>query len=63
MGKQLLNAQEAADRLGVTEKWMRRKAQAREIPFIRLGRYLRFDPDQLDAYLSMHTVAPGRRAS
>jgi len=47
MTEGLLNAEQAAELLGVPERWVRRRAQAGAIPHIKLGRYLRFDPDAL----------------
>ncbi len=41
----------AAEYLGVTEHWMRRKVAARRIPFNRVGpKLVRFHVDDLDAY-------------
>ena len=39
---QLLTLQDAAARLCMSDEWLRKKVQRREIPFIRLGRCVRF---------------------
>lgn len=44
---QLLTSQEAAERLCMSHEWVRKKVQRREIPFIRLGRCVRFTEAQL----------------
>lgn len=38
----LLTSREVADRLCMSHEWLRKKVQRREIPFVRLGRYVRF---------------------
>ncbi|MGH9155598.1 MAG: helix-turn-helix domain-containing protein [Acidimicrobiales bacterium] len=59
----------AADRLGVTVRYVRRLVAERRIPYIKLGHLLRFDPDEVDAWLDRARVSelgplrssPGRR--
>jgi excisionase family DNA binding protein len=46
---QLITADGAAERLGVKASWVLREARAGRIPHIRMGRYVRFDPDELAA--------------
>jgi excisionase family DNA binding protein len=45
----LLTAEELATRLGVPSKWPLAQARAGHIPHVRLGRYVRFDPADVDA--------------
>jgi len=40
----LVDAGEMAQLLGVPENWVRDKARASLIPFVRLGHYVRFEP-------------------
>jgi excisionase family DNA binding protein len=47
----LLTAAEVADVLGVTTRWVYAEARADRIPHIRLGRYLRFHPADLEHWL------------
>jgi excisionase family DNA binding protein len=45
----LLNAKQAAERLGVDESWVLKKSREGKLPFVPLGRYKRFRPEDLDA--------------
>jgi len=65
----LIDLPMAADRLGVTVRYVRRLVAERRIPYIKLGHLLRFDPDEVDAWLDRARVSelgpwrssPGRR--
>ena len=48
----LLDYDEAAAYIGVTGRWMRRAAREKRIPFLKLCALVRFDRDDLDAYLA-----------
>ena len=54
----LLDVAQTADRLGVTVRWVRRAIAERRIPFIKVGRYVRFDPEELDAFVEANRVRP-----
>ena len=43
----LLNAQEAADLLGVPATWLLAEARRARVPHVRLGRYVRFNRETL----------------
>lgn len=43
----LIDAQAAADLLGVPKSWVLAEARAERIPHVRLGRYVRFEADAL----------------
>lgn len=53
----LIDLPMTADRLGVTVRYVRRLVAERRIPFIKLGHLLRFDPDELDAWLDRARVS------
>lgn len=55
-----LNIAEAADRLGVTPRFVRRLVAERRIPFLKVGRHVRFDPDDIDAFLAAGRVEAQR---
>ncbi len=55
-----LTPAEAADYLGVTERWVRRAVQERRVPFMKVGRLLRFHPDDLDSWLNEQRVPAER---
>lgn len=51
---------EAARRLGVKESWLR--DHRNEVPFVRLGRFIRYTQACIDAYIDRRTVDPrGKR--
>lgn len=47
----LLDLPAVAERLGVNERHVRRLVAERRIPYLKWGRLLRFDPDDLDGWL------------
>ena len=61
---QLLTVHDAARFLNVTISWVyehtRRKAENR-LPFVKLGKYIRFDPADLRAYVDHKRRASGQR--
>lgn len=48
----LIDCNAAAELLGVPATWLMREARAGRIPHRRLGRYVRFDADELAAWLN-----------
>lgn len=54
---QLLDMAQVAERLCTTERHVRRLVAARRIPFVRVGRFIRFDQAQLAAWLEEHAEA------
>jgi excisionase family DNA binding protein len=55
----LLDAKEIAERLGIPESWVRESARSGAIPHVRLGRYVRFDLGDVEAWLES-CKQPGR---
>ncbi len=53
-----LNLEEAAAYTNLTARFLRREVQRGRLAVVRLGRLLRFDPDDLDDYLRRCRVAP-----
>lgn len=51
-----LNAPDAAHYLGTTERHVRELVYRRQIPHFKVGRLVRFAPDDLDAWLDAHRV-------
>jgi excisionase family DNA binding protein len=47
----LLEADEVAQQLGMTTDWIYREVRAGRLPHIRLGRYVRFRRESIDAWL------------
>src|SRR5436305_14754275 len=52
----LLDIDAVAERLGVNVRWVRRQVARRAIPFYKLGALLRFDPDEVNAWLDAARV-------
>lgn len=46
----LLDWDAAAQRLGITRRHLRALRERREIPVVKVGRLVRFDPDDLDIW-------------
>ena len=51
MTDRLLDAREVADRLGVPRSWVLESARSGAMPCVRLGRYVRFDLADVEAWL------------
>jgi excisionase family DNA binding protein len=47
----LLDVAALADRLGVTERFVRRLVAERRVPFVKLGKFIRFDPRDIESWL------------
>lgn len=49
--RNLIDIAGVAERLGVTERHVRRLIAGRRIPFIKWGHLIRFDPDEVDRWI------------
>jgi len=56
----LLTSDQLAERLGVTRRHVRRLVAERRVPFLRVGRFIRFDPATVALWLDSRRV-PGSR--
>jgi excisionase family DNA binding protein len=52
----LLNVEQAADRLGTSTRFIRRLIAERRIPFTKLGKHVRIDAADLDAFIAAGRV-------
>lgn len=59
---QLLTMDQLAERLGVTRRHVRRLVAERRVPFLRVGRFIRFDPSEITGWLDANRV-PGERTA
>jgi excisionase family DNA binding protein len=59
----LLDAKAAAELLGVPASWVLAEARVDRIPHIRLGKYVRFETDQLEAWWRSRARGPWRSDS
>jgi excisionase family DNA binding protein len=53
----LITSSDAADRHGCSERMIRKLVRTRQVPFMRVGRLVRFRPEELDRYVETHSVA------
>lgn len=51
MTRRLLDIDEAAKHLTVTPRFMRTLVAERRVPFLKIGKFIRFDIDDLNAWL------------
>ena len=49
--EKLLDAKTVAELLGENERWVYQQAKKKEIPSIRLGKYWKFSPSELQKWL------------
>lgn len=54
----LMTSREAAQRLCMSHEWLRKKVQRREVPYVRLGRYVRFTEAHLAEIIESATQPP-----
>ena len=54
--RNLIDVSAVADRLGVSVRYVRRLVAERRIPFYKLGHLLRFDSDEVEAWLDRTRV-------
>jgi excisionase family DNA binding protein len=64
----LLDIAEVAQWLGVEQGFVRRLIAQRRIPFVKIGKFVRFDPDEITVWIDNRRVsseppASGRRFS
>jgi len=52
--RRLLDTAAVAERLSTSVRHIRRLVQERRIPVVRVGRLIRFDPVDIDAWLDAH---------
>ncbi len=56
----LLAIDAVAEALGVTPRHVQRLVSERRIPFLKVGRFVRFDPGALNVWLDQQRVEPVR---
>ena len=63
MTDKLLTPEEAAERLNITPRHVRRLVFERRIAYRKVGRYVRFHPDDLAEYIAAHRIEVPRPSS
>ncbi len=51
-----------AERTGLSRSFWRQRVFAREIPFYKIGRSVRFDPAEVDDWIAARKVEPSAEA-
>jgi excisionase family DNA binding protein len=59
---QLLTIDQLADLLGTSVRHVRRLIAERRVPYIKVGRFVRFDPAEITAWLDHNRVTNSRPA-
>jgi excisionase family DNA binding protein len=62
LGRPLLDTEAVAAALCVTPRHIQRLVSERRIPHVKVGRFVRFDPDEVRSWLERHKVAAERSA-
>jgi excisionase family DNA binding protein len=58
----LWTPEEVAERLGVKLRWVRRAIERRQLPFVRVGRLVRFRPEAIEAWIEANSHDGGDAA-
>ena len=48
----LMTCEQLAEHLGVTVRFVRRLVDERRVPFMKIGRFIRFDPNEIDTWIA-----------
>jgi excisionase family DNA binding protein len=54
---QLMTIDQLAERLGVTTRHVRRLVAERRVPYLKVGKFIRFDPADIASWLDRGRVA------
>jgi excisionase family DNA binding protein len=54
----MLKPEEAAERLNVSLRFIRRLCHERRVPYTRVGKFVRFDVDEFEAWIATRRVVP-----
>jgi len=58
MGEEFVGVADLARRFGLPVSWWYAKAEAEVLPSYRIGKYLRFKPGEIAAWLEQHRRGP-----
>ena len=61
--EQMIDIAGLAERLGVGERFVRRLVEERRIPFFKIGRHVRFRPDDVELWIRESRVEACRPVS
>ncbi len=63
LGDRLISATEVADLLAVPVTWVREATRAGRLPHVRLGRYVRYERDQVLAWVTQQRSGRARTST
>ncbi len=63
MPDELIGPKDVAALLGVPTSWVYSRFEAKELPGFRCGKYVRFRPSEIDAWLEAQRAGPGPTAA
>lgn len=58
MENNLMKTSELAEYMGVSEIFIRKAVSAKKIPFVKLGRAVRFNKNDIDRHIQQNTFVP-----
>ncbi len=56
--RRLLNIDETSEYLGLAQTTIYKMVSQRRLPFVKVGRLVKFDKDLLDEWIKQHTFMP-----
>jgi excisionase family DNA binding protein len=59
----LIDVEELAEWLGVEVVFVRRLVAERRIPFLKIGKFVRFDPSEMSVWIDHQRVSPSNHSS
>ncbi len=62
-GRPPMSSAELSRRLGVSERFVRKLVATRQIPYLKIGRLVRFEEQDVDDYLKSRRVTPTGKPS
>jgi excisionase family DNA binding protein len=57
-GRPMLRPEEVAERLNVSLRFIRRLCHERRVPYTKVGKFVRFDAGELEAWIATRRVVP-----
>jgi excisionase family DNA binding protein len=57
-GRPMLTPEEVAERLNISLRFIRRLCHERRVPYTKVGKFVRFDAEELEAWIMTHRVGP-----
>ena len=62
MEKNLLNVKELSEYTGISKSTIYEWVNMKKIPYIKIGKLVKFDPKDIDAFIQNHKIKPGNLA-